>query len=278
MALASACTKAPNSEVQPTSAAATGVDAEQLEIAENALTPRVCIDKLVDQADTGKITTNAVFVNGKKWANGKTLKIFFINGGDFLKGKVITYARKWADDANLHFVETQNRAESDIRVGFKLNGDRGSWSYIGTDANHPTLQGKQTMNFGWFDTKTEEKEFSRTIVHEFGHALGLGHEMLSPVEKINWDKPKVYAYYMGPPNNWTRAQVDNNIFNKYKPDEVRNTVFDPTSIMEYPVDPALTTDGKGIGWNYYLSNKDRNFIASIYPGAATEVGEPFPGF
>ena len=100
--------------------------------------------------------------------------------------------------------------------------------------------------------------------------LGLG----SPGKEINWNKPKVYQYYMGPPNNWTRAQVDYNIFEKYKAGEVRNTKFDPTSIMQYPVDASLTTDGVAIGWNYYLSDKDKAFIANIYPGKAVTVGEP----
>ncbi|OOQ60132.1 zinc metalloprotease [Mucilaginibacter pedocola] len=280
--IASACNK--NQDAGMLAATETATDAstppsDELDFAADAAIPHVCIDKfagtepiIMDKEDGGP-QTEAVFLKGTKWENGKTLRVFFMNGSEFLQGKVMKYARAWVDYANIHFLKVDNKAQSDIRVGFKINGDKGSWSYFGTDAEK-YRKGLQTMNFGWFNANTEEKEFSRTITHEFGHALGLGHEQLSPVEEINWDKPKVYDYYMGPPNNWTRAQVDANIFDKYKPSEVRNTKFDPLSIMQYPVPAELTTDGKAIGWNYYLSTKDKNFIGAIYTGGGTTVGEP----
>ncbi|RXF68829.1 M12 family metallopeptidase [Arcticibacter tournemirensis] len=250
--------------------AATRSDEEnETDFESDARTPRVCVDRLTDSDpiildERDDVNERAVLRKGTKWANGKTLKVFFMNGSSYLRNKVITYARRWANHANLHFVVTNNKAESDIRVGFKINRDRGSWSYLGKDADR-YRKGKQTMNFGWFNRKTEESELRRTIIHEFGHAIGLAHEHLSPVSTINWDKPKVYDYYMGPPNNWTRKQVDDNVLNRYKPRDVRNTKYDPLSIMHYPVDPALTTDGQAVGENTTLSDKDKNFIKRIYP-------------
>lgn len=51
------------------------------------------------------------------------------------------------------------------------------------------------MNFGWFTNYTSDTEFSRTIIYEFGHALGLHHEHQSPTANIQWNKEKVYEYY-----------------------------------------------------------------------------------
>ena len=42
-------------------------------------------------------------------------------------------------------------------------------------------------------------------------------------------------------------------------------LFDPDSIMEYPVAAQLTTDHKVIGWNIDLSPTDKEFIAKFYP-------------
>jgi hypothetical protein len=43
------------------------------------------------------------------------------------------------------------------------------------------------------------------------------------------------------------------------------TVFDPDSIMEYPVAAKLTTDHAVIGGNLDLSPTDKELIAKFYP-------------
>ena len=42
---------------------------------------------------------------------------------------------------------------------------------------------------------TSEEEFARSILHEFGHALGMLHEHQSPANGIPWDETKLYDYY-----------------------------------------------------------------------------------
>jgi hypothetical protein len=56
-------------------------------------------------------------------------------------------------------------SQANVRVAFQP--DKGSWAYVGTDHlnfKHP----EPTVNFGWIDVPT--------IIHEFGHCLGLIHE------------------------------------------------------------------------------------------------------
>ena len=52
--------------------------------------------------------------------------------------------------------------------------DPGSWSAVGTDAlierYFPPYQ--PTMNFGWLKDDTDDQEYERVVVHEFGHVLG----------------------------------------------------------------------------------------------------------
>jgi hypothetical protein len=174
------------------------------------------------------------------------------------------YAKAWEPYANITFVKVGAKDASDIRVGFKINGDQGSWSYLGRDALRINAT-NATMNFGWFTNTTGEKEFSRVVTHEFGHAIGLAHEQASPVASIPWNKPAVYAYYAGSPNYWTRAQVDYNIFFKYGKKTTQYSVYDSKSIMQYVVDRSFTTNGSSIGSNYVLSNMDKTFIATVYP-------------
>jgi len=39
---------------------------------------------------------------------------------------------------------------------------------------------RATMNFGWLTPDTEDSEYQRVVLHEFGHALGLLHEHQHP--------------------------------------------------------------------------------------------------
>ena len=121
------------------------------------------------------------------------------------------------------------------------------------------------MNFGWFNDSTSDTEFSRTVIHEFGHALGMIHEHQHPLAAIPWDKPKVYAYYAGAPNYWTQAQVDNNLFAKYSTSQTQYSAYDTQSIMHYSISSTLTTNGFSVGSNTVLSPTDKQFIAAVYP-------------
>jgi hypothetical protein len=156
-----------------------------------------------------------------------------VKASEFVKSKVQQFANVWSEFANIKFsfIDSGN---ADIRVA--VNSSRGSWSYVGTTSKG-VAQDQPTMNFGWFDDRTDDEEFSRVIVHEFGHAIGCYHEQASPLAHIPWNKPVVYAYYLRT-NGWDQAMVDSQVFAVLNQQGLSETSFDRTSIMYVGILPV----------------------------------------
>ena len=204
----------------------------------------------------------AVFTS-KLWQPGRFLRVSFLDGDPAVQAKVQDYAQQWSQYTNVEFIFGVF-ADAVIRISFKQPG---SWSYIGTDCL-TIAQDQPTMNYGWLTPTTEDDEYSRVVLHEFGHALGCIHEHQNPKAGIPWNKDAVYRYYEGPPNHWSKDEVDSNLFQKYSQDQTQFTAWDPTSIMEYPIPKELTTGGFEVGWNRVLSVTDIAFIRNLYPFAS----------
>ncbi len=200
-------------------------------------------------------------LTGRKWRPGRTLRVRFLDGDPVVQQRIIPFALDWTKYANIHF-EFGDDPNAEIRISFQYPG---SWSYIGTDALG-VPKDQPTMNFGWLTRDTPDDEYARVVRHEFGHALGAIHEHQNPAAGIPWDKEAVYAYFTGPPNNWTREQVDLNLFRKYSRDITQFTEFDPKSIMLYPIPNQFTIGDWEVPWrNMELSQKDKELIATVYP-------------
>src|SRR5207253_8077324 len=125
--------------------------------------------------------------------------------------KVEHYAHTWEQFANIKFV-FGNDPNAEVRIAFDPSS--GSWSYIGTDVL-TIPAGQPTMNYGWLTPTTDDTEYSRVVIHEFGHTLGCIHEHQNPAGGIKWNKAQVMHDLMGPPNNWSADQVENNMFRRY---------------------------------------------------------------
>jgi hypothetical protein len=209
--------------------------------------------------------TRMALVNSKKWQTGSTLRCRFLDGTTKMKTKVEAIAHQWENHANLKlkFVAT---GSADIRISF--HADTGSWSAVGRDALNqsyfPTHQ--PTMNYGWLRDNSSAAEYSRVVLHEFGHALGCVHEHQQPKFSRKWNVQAVMTYFQGPPNYWSPAEIKHNVLSKYSPHGVSATNYDPKSIMLYSFDGALFADGLGpTNSNTKLSAYDINMIGQLYP-------------
>lgn len=194
------------------------------------------------------------------WTNGSTIKVKFIGGSTYVRSKVKQYAKTWETSANITFSFVADNAAADIKIAFANDG---SWSYVGKESKNYT----PSMNYGWFNDSTSDTEFRRTVTHEFGHALGLNHEQSHPDANIPWNTQAVYDYYMGPPNNWSKADVDFNVLAVESRTGLNYTAYDSASIMHYPVEARFTTNNRTIAANNTtISAKDVLYMKTYYPG------------
>jgi hypothetical protein len=199
------------------------------------------------------------------WEDPTDLKVRFLDGSEALQRRVILHTRTWTKVANVGF-DFRGATQADIRISF---AKKGSWSYIGTRARTVEDATQPTMNLE-MSLETSDLEFRRTVLHEFGHALGLVHEhQINQGNPIRWNEAAViqaHAYV------WSEAMVRVQILDRYKSASIFNrsgpkyttTKFDPKSIMLYPIRKDFTLDGYSVDWNNELSDGDKAFLATVY--------------
>lgn len=208
--------------------------------------------------------TRMALIDRTKWDNGFSLRCRFLDGSATQRRKVEAKAHLWEKYANISIVFGDD-SDAEVRISFQA--DSGSWSGVGKDCLNTSYfpRYQPTMNFGWLKDDTDSTEYGRVVVHEFGHALGCIHEHQSPTEKLRWNKAAVYKEFSGPPNYWSKADIDSNILEKYSPKGISFTQFDMKSIMLYQFDGSLFTDSKGTPENTKLSATDKQMIGRMYP-------------
>ncbi len=211
----------------------------------------------LQNSSTGGRQKRGVATHSKFWASHRTLKIAFINPPSHAhRNAVINAIKQWQHSINLT-LEFVDDATGDIRITMEAPAN---YSAIGTDA---TLRQphQNTMNVG---TDLMHPQFEATVMHEFGHALGMEHEHQHPHADIPWDKPKVYDVYLHN-FNWSKEQVDHNFFSTLDAINTRTTPYDKLSIMHYKIPNEFTTGDWSVENNSTISQKDRRLMRKVYP-------------
>lgn len=205
---------------------------------------------------------------GLKWVNGTEITYFFIGGAEPQRAVVRAAFNQWKKlGIGLTFKEVKKVGESTVRIGFDHSD--GSWSYVGREIlDHPR---EKTMNFGW--DLTQNAYGMTTAVHEIGHTIGFQHEHQSPFAGIVWNKQAVYDEFSGPPNNWSKSEIDFNIISKMPANQVKGSLWDPKSVMEYEFEAGLIAKPiqyqNGIFPPGIISSQDKIAVRAFYPKATS---------
>jgi hypothetical protein len=219
-----------------------------------------------------------------EWSKYCNIKFSFREGGKF---------REWSTADTVY--------KADIRISFD---QQGYWSALGTDSIDPSVypSGDASMNFQNFPSAPPSPPFFGAVIkHEFGHALGFEHEHQGPKEgcenELRWEDdegyvptkdsdgyyvrdvqgrcPGVYTVYGGPPEPWSKEQIDANLRNLRNSRAYDTSSFDRNSIMKYWLDPLILREGEAS--RCYspeatrISPLDRKGAAVLYPRNAREI-------
>jgi len=229
---------------------------------------------LADPDKTQRGVINAL----KIWtADYPIVKVCFYPSPQRIRVRIARIAMEWKsvaaglplDFGNLSNSRLCKRTEvNHIRVGYAYSG---YWSLVGTDSIRLAGQEEQSINLQYFDqAPPDEREFRSTVLHEFGHAIGLEHEHQNPLSmcRDEFDWPKIYKWLGGPPNNWSKETVDFNmgILNEKG---LQATEFDKKSIMLYTFPASYFRNGAKASCynelNITLSLGDRDIVNALYP-------------
>lgn len=207
-----------------------------------------------DSARLNKWTGSTMY-----WPRKSVIKVYFMNGSLDAKRKVLSTAKVWEVLSNLTFQHVLNKnSPSDIRISFKCPGYN---SLVGTQNLDPRYKEIPTMCLFGLDTIRDQAIYKRTVLHEFGHVMGMLHELQNPSAVIPWDTAKLYDYYKDT-YHWKPDSVDKWVLKKYTTTD--HSLFDSKSIMLYVVPKSLTKGDYAIPWPVALSKKDEEFIKLKY--------------
>ncbi|ETS64624.1 hypothetical protein PaG_01094 [Moesziomyces aphidis] len=185
-------------------------------------------------------------------------------GSNVQQDKVRNAIQEWSHYANVRFVEGVDPASCDIRITFDPKD--GSWSYVGTDSR--IIEPRDaTMNLAGLQASASMTANERaSILHEFGHVLGLLHEHQSAAHGGTAIDVQAALELYRSDRRWSDKQVHDQVLDVYNQYDVSDySQVDVTSIMHFPQPKELTGLDQDIGYNKELSDLDKAYVVVQYP-------------
>ncbi len=202
---------------------------------------------------------SSVYDKSKTWTNLSQLNVLFVGGSDKDIEKVTKVASTWTKYANLTFNFYRSfelsPEKADIRVELRnVECNHQNYSRVGTDSKVTTQK----------NTLCLSSKSTHTILHEFGHALGLRHEHIHP-DSLNKMVDNYISVCMKE-KNWSQVDCELNFKGLTKNDGIFD--YDKNSIMHYSLHHDYYTNREDVSYGNlpFLSLGDRLSISKIYPG------------
>jgi hypothetical protein len=189
---------------------------------------------------------------------------FVYDPDDRFKRRVLAGAKRWLSEGSLgkkiQFVFDQPIENCEIRVASSdsVGVARANASKLGRLARKQRISAK-------LDAKRQSTMIihnPESIDHEFGHALGLGHEHTHPriLSQIKMDK--AIELFAGHPNFWSASRTRNNF--SPTPTCDGDPEVNYGSAMLYPLPSEITTKDVDLYGFPKIHNRDRRCAESLY--------------
>jgi len=253
---------------------------------------------------------------GLAWKKQRVITVAFYGGSNDLYELIEQTAKEWTalggqlsfslkDDAGQYrqWTPSDKSPKANIRIAFQKGG---YWSLLGVLAQNVD-PGDSTMNFEGFPEHLQKYFHGQnaaewhisyehtTILHEFGHAIGLSHEHFNAECQKDLKLDAIISYLIGPPNKWTEEQAKFNMDAHYyaqvlaqqagplESKLITSSDTDQFSVMLYVFPVSYYKSGdksvcKPIGdhgqaWPTALSDGDKQFYLANY----RVIPSPFGG-